>query len=192
MLRGKRVAGSGDVAGRVRVLRRSEEIDAFEEGEVLVARFTDPTWTPVFPKARGIITEVGGWLSHAAIQAREYDIPCIVGAAGALDAVQTGDLVCLHTDGSVECFDERRFETRTVVSISVTVSRERETLHAQLGDVSSRGAMLLVPGHKLELGEDVRLAYAGVQQPLEATVVRNGTPGVYGLRFQAAVELLVA
>lgn len=100
-LHGKRVAGTDDVVGRVRVLRNASEIDSFEPGEILVARFTDPSWAPVFPLAAGLVTEVGGWLSHAAIQAREYGLAAIVDARGAMRALRTGDVVRLGLDGSV-------------------------------------------------------------------------------------------
>jgi YidC/Oxa1 family membrane protein insertase len=187
-LAGTRVAGRGEVTGRARVLRDSAEIDSFKKGEILVARFTDPTWMPVFPMARGIVTEVGGWLSHAAIQAREYDINAIVGARGALDSIATGDLVCLRADGSIERLSERRTEMRIRVNAPVTVNREKETLHAHLGDVSVRGALLLVAGHTLEIGEDLELQSAATPTPLQATIVRNGVPGIYGLVFRDEVD----
>ena len=59
-----------------------------KRGEILVARMTDPTWYPLFAQAGGIITEVGGWLSHAAIVAREYDLPAIVGVNGVCQRLQ--------------------------------------------------------------------------------------------------------
>jgi phosphohistidine swiveling domain-containing protein len=101
-LGGKRVAGATEVIGRVRVVERVEDLESFVAGEVLVTRFTDPTWSTVFPIAGGLITEVGGWLSHAAIQAREYGLACIVDVAGAVGALETGDLVRLSLDGRVE------------------------------------------------------------------------------------------
>jgi phosphohistidine swiveling domain-containing protein len=188
-LRGTRVSGGGDVTGRVRVLRRAEEIDEFEKGEILVARFTDPTWTSVFPLARGIVTEIGGWLSHAAIQAREYDITGIVGVVGALDALSSGELVCLRADGSVERLGNRRTEIRVPVSLGVDVRRPTETVSARLADVSFHGALLHVAGRTLSVGEEVGIdAPAPDVAPLSATVVRNGTPGVYGLRFQRTLD----
>ena len=105
---GKRVAGEQTVTARVRVIVDVSGIDEFEEGEILVARMTDPTWYPLFAKARGIVTEIGGWLSHAAIVAREYDLPAIVGVGGACRTLATGDVVTLHPDGSVERVEERR------------------------------------------------------------------------------------
>ena len=189
-LRGTRVSGGGDITGRVRILRRAEEIDEFREGEILVARFTDPTWTSVFPLARGIVTEIGGWLSHAAIQAREYDITGIVGVAGALDALSNGELVCLRADGSVERLGNRRTEVRVPVSLGVDVRRPNEIVSARLADLSLHGALLHVTGKSLTVGEEI-----GIDAPttgiasLSARIVRNGTPGVYGLRFQRTLDV---
>jgi phosphohistidine swiveling domain-containing protein len=187
-LRGTRVAGKGDVIGRARVLRRAEEIDSFRKGEILVARFTDPTWTSVFPLARGIVTEVGGWLSHAAIQAREYGITGIVGAEGALDALRNGDLVSLRADGTIDRFDERRLEHRAPISVRIDLRRASETVHAHLGDVSHRGALLLVPERQLTIGERVDLDIPAISGPVEATVIRNGLPGIYGLRLERELD----
>lgn len=192
VLCGTRVSGRGDVTGRARVLRGSEEIEAFQKGEILVARFTDPTWMPVFPLAGGIVTEVGGWLSHAAIQAREYDINAVVGARGALDAISTGDLVCLRADGSIERLSDRRTETRIAVHVQVTVNREKESLQAHLGDLSQRGALLLVSGHSLDIGEDLDVSSSTELDSFQATIVRNGTPGAYGLTFRRHVDRDVA
>ena len=109
-LSGKRVAGDQEVTGQVRVITDVSEIDAFKPGEILVARMTDPTWYPLFSRASGIVTEVGGWLSHAAIVAREFDLPAIVGVSGICQCLQTGDLVTLKLDGSIEKAAERRQE----------------------------------------------------------------------------------
>jgi len=183
LLRGLRVSGGGEVVGRARVLTLSEEIDQFQDGEVLVARFTDPTWTPIFPRARGIVTEVGGWLSHAAIQARECEVTAIVGVAGALSSLRTGDLVALRTDGSVERLEERRVETRYPSGTAIELRREQEALAAELADVSLHGGLVHVPGQSLEIGESISIRCTRVGRDFEATVVRNGIPGVYGVRF---------
>ena len=107
-LSGKRVAGDQEVIGRVRVITDIDQIHTFEEGEILVARMTDPTWYPLFSQARGIVTEVGGWLSHAAIVAREYDLPAIVGVTGVCQRLNQGDVVRLTVTGTVEVLEERR------------------------------------------------------------------------------------
>ena len=56
----------------------------------------------MFPRAGGIVTEIGGWLSHAAIVAREFNLTAIVGVSNACDRLQTGDLVRLGSDGRIE------------------------------------------------------------------------------------------
>lgn len=183
-LRGTRVAGCGDVSGRVRVLLRAEGIEDFRKGEILVARFTDPTWTSVFPLALGIVTEVGGWLSHAAILAREYGITGIVGADGALHSLRNGDLVNLRSDGTIELLGERRAEDRVPISVTVDLRRATETVHARLADLSHRGALILVPERQLTIGEKVDLDVPEIAGLLSATVVRNGLPGIYGVRFE--------
>lgn len=121
-LLGIRVAGSGEVVGPVRVLRTADDVSDLLPGEVLVARFTDPRWTPVFPRAAGVITEVGGWLSHAAILAREMGLPAIVGAPGATRVLRTGDVVRLTTSGRVDVL-VRREQVETVEAI-----RERQAV----------------------------------------------------------------
>ena len=107
-LAGLRVAGSGTRTGRVRVIDDPAGIDELEPGEILVARMTDPTWYPAFGRAGGIVTEIGGWLSHAAIVAREFDLPAVVGVDGACRRLHTGDIVTLGADGAVEVHPERR------------------------------------------------------------------------------------
>lgn len=105
---GTRVAGAEAVSGVVHVIRDESEVARFREGEILVARMTDPSWYPLFPLAKGIITEVGGWLSHAAIVAREYDLPATVGVDNATQHLRSGDIVKMHTDGTIERLSNRR------------------------------------------------------------------------------------
>ncbi len=107
-LSGKRVAGEQEVVGKVRVITDIDQIHTFKEGEILIARMTDPTWYPLFSQARGIVTEVGGWLSHAAIVAREYDLPAIVGVSGVCQRLNSGDVVRMSLSGSIEILEERR------------------------------------------------------------------------------------
>ncbi len=182
-VQGIRVSGRGGVTGRARVLRHPEEIAEFRDGEILVARFTDPTWMTVFPKAAGIVTEVGGWLSHAAIQAREYGLTGIVGAMGALDAISTGELVRLNVDGTVERIDERRKEYRQRAQVQVRVVRETGMAGGRLRDVSSGGALLIVEDAKLEIGEELSLEMEDGER-VGAKVVRNGIPHIYGIELE--------
>lgn len=84
---------SGVVVGSVRVLRSLAEAQEFQSGEILVTVYTDPGWTPVLARAGGVITEVGGVLSHAAVIGREYGIPAVLNLAGATIKLKTGDRV---------------------------------------------------------------------------------------------------
>ncbi len=188
-LKGIRVSGSGGVCGRARVLRHAGEIDALLPGEILVARFTDPAWTPVFPRCGGIVTEVGGWLSHAAILAREHGITAIVGAGAALDSVCSGDLLRLGEDGSVQLFSDRRLERRSSLRLDVLVSGSGAEFRGELSDLSRFGARLNLSSGSLGVGQRYQLdAHDG--RPIgEAQVVRNGTPGLYGLSFEQPLVL---
>lgn len=84
---------SGRVEGTVRVLNRPEEGNQLQSGEILVASTTNVGWTPLFPRAAAIITDVGAPLSHAAIVARELGIPAVVGCGNATTRLRTGDRV---------------------------------------------------------------------------------------------------
>lgn len=87
-------AGSaGRIEGVVRRLDRSEEGDQLQKGEILVTSQTDIAWTPLFPRAAAIVTDVGAPLSHAAIVARELGIPAVVGCGNATMRLHTGDRV---------------------------------------------------------------------------------------------------
>jgi pyruvate,water dikinase len=83
----------GRVEGRVRVLDGPDQGDQFHKGEILVAVTTNVGWTPLFPRAAAVITDVGAPLSHAAIVARELGIPAVVGTTSATTLLRTGDRV---------------------------------------------------------------------------------------------------
>jgi rifampicin phosphotransferase len=89
---------AGVVEGRVRVLFSPEEGDQLLPGEILVTTVTNVGWTPLFPRAAAVVTDVGAPLSHAAIVARELGIPAVVGCGNATMRLRTGDLV--RVDGS--------------------------------------------------------------------------------------------
>jgi pyruvate,water dikinase len=87
--------GSKIVSGKVKVVPQVSEIKKFKKGEILVTRMTDPDWTSVMKRAKGIITEEGGRTCHAAIVSRELGIPCIVGASKATDLLKNNQPVTL-------------------------------------------------------------------------------------------------
>jgi pyruvate,water dikinase len=84
---------AGVVEGRIRRLTSLEEGAQLQPGEILVTVTTNVGWTPLFPRAAAIITDVGAPLSHAAIVARELGIPAVVGCGDATMRLETGDLV---------------------------------------------------------------------------------------------------
>lgn len=85
--------GAGAAAGQARLLSSPDEQDAFQDGEVLVTRMTDPDWLPVMRRASAIVTERGGRTSHAAIVSRELGLPAVTGAPGAMAAIENGGAV---------------------------------------------------------------------------------------------------
>lgn len=96
-------AASGVVQGRARVLAGEDELDALEPGEILVVHTTDVGWTPLFLVAAGVVTELGGPLSHAAVVAREFGIPSVVNVPDVTRVLRTGDTVRVDGDrGTVE------------------------------------------------------------------------------------------
>ncbi len=100
---------AGCVEGRVRVLDGPEQGDQLQPGEILVAVTTNVGWTPLFPRAAAIVTDVGAPLSHAAIVARELGIPAVVGCGSATTRLRSGDRVRVDGGrGTVEILGEAR------------------------------------------------------------------------------------
>ncbi|QIP17390.1 phosphoenolpyruvate synthase [Spirosoma aureum] len=93
---------SGVIEGRARVIVNMEDAD-LEEGDILVTAFTDPSWTPLFVSIKGLITEVGGLMTHGAVIAREYGLPAVVGVENATKLIKDGQRIRVNgTDGYVE------------------------------------------------------------------------------------------
>jgi pyruvate,water dikinase len=83
-------ASPGRVKGKVKVLLSPQEASKMEKGDILVVRDTNPTYTLALLRASGVITEIGGRLSHAAIVAREFGIPCVVNTGNATKVLKDG------------------------------------------------------------------------------------------------------
>jgi pyruvate,water dikinase len=93
---------SGMVEGRARVILDLAEAD-LEPGDILVTAYTDPSWTPVFLAVEGLVTEVGGVMTHGAVIAREYGLPAVVGVENATRLIEDGQRIRLNgTQGYVE------------------------------------------------------------------------------------------
>jgi pyruvate,water dikinase len=94
-------ASPGVVEGIARVVRDVNEIGTVQQGEVLVCPVTAPSWAPVFPKISAAVSDIGGMMSHAAIIAREYGLPAVVGTGHATKRIKTGDRVRVDGDNGV-------------------------------------------------------------------------------------------
>jgi pyruvate,water dikinase len=93
---------SGSFEGRARVILNMEDAD-LEDGDILVTSYTDPSWTPLFVSIKGLITEVGGLMTHGAVIAREYGLPAVVGVENATKLIKDGQRIRVHgTEGYVE------------------------------------------------------------------------------------------
>ncbi|MGI5161545.1 rifamycin-inactivating phosphotransferase [Microbispora sp. CA-102843] len=93
---------AGTVEGRARVVMDMAQAD-LETGDILVTAYTDPSWTPLFVAAAGLVTEVGGLMTHGAVIAREYGLPAVVGVEQATRLIRDGQRIRVHgTDGYVE------------------------------------------------------------------------------------------
>jgi pyruvate,water dikinase len=93
---------AGIVEGRARVILDMAEAD-LEPGDILVTAYTDPSWTPLFLAIKGLVTEVGGLMTHGAVIAREYGLPAVVGVEHATRLIRDGQRIRVHaTHGYVE------------------------------------------------------------------------------------------
>jgi pyruvate,water dikinase len=96
------IAGSpGVVEGAARVIFDVEQLTDVQDGEILVAPFTSTSWTPVFGRIAGAVTDAGGVMCHAAIIAREYGLPAVLGTATATKHITSGDVIRVDADNGV-------------------------------------------------------------------------------------------
>jgi len=94
----------GRVEGIARVIESLDHIDRLEPDDILVTDHTDPGWTPVFATIKGLITNTGGLISHAAIVAREYGLPAVVNVANATSSIKDGQRILLDADSGTVRF----------------------------------------------------------------------------------------
>ena len=93
---------AGTIEGRARVIFDPAKAN-LEPGDILVTPFTDPSWTPLFVAIAGLVTEVGGLMTHGAVIAREYGIPAVVGVEHATRLIKDGQRIRVYgTHGYVE------------------------------------------------------------------------------------------
>ncbi|MBO0834732.1 MAG: PEP-utilizing protein mobile subunit [Actinobacteria bacterium] len=94
-------ASPGVVEGVARVLHSVNEIGQVKDGEILVCAVTAPSWAPVFGKIKAAVSDIGGTMSHAAIVAREYGMPAVVGTGHATKRIKTGQMVRVDGDRGI-------------------------------------------------------------------------------------------
>ena len=104
----------GIVTGPARVILRADDHEQVLAGEILIAPFTDPAWSPYFITAAGVVMEQGGILSHGSIVAREYGLPAVTNVASATRVIRTGDLV--QVDGNRGCVSVLKRRTEAPVA----------------------------------------------------------------------------
>jgi rifampicin phosphotransferase len=91
-------ASPGRATGTARVIHGPEEFEHMRPGDILVAKITTPAWTPLFALASGVVTDVGGPLSHSSIVAREYHIPAVLGTGVATERLRSGQRITVDGD----------------------------------------------------------------------------------------------
>ena len=102
------IVGSPGVAeGLARVILDVEQLADVQDGEILVAPFTSTSWTPVFARIAGAVTDIGGVMCHAAIIAREYGLPAVLGTGSATKRITTGDRIRVDADNGIVLIIDR-------------------------------------------------------------------------------------
>jgi pyruvate,water dikinase len=86
-------ASSGVVEGTARIIKSVDEISRLKAGDILVCQITNPTWVPIFQTIAATVSDIGGSMSHAAIVAREYGLPAVVGTGNATSRIKDGQRI---------------------------------------------------------------------------------------------------
>jgi len=100
-------ASPGRVAGIARVIHDPGEFNQMQPNDILVAKITTPAWTPLFALASGVVTDVGGILSHGSIVAREYHIPAVLGTGVATERIHSGQRITVDGDGGIVTMEKK-------------------------------------------------------------------------------------
>ena len=152
-------------AGNVRVIRGTDDLQAFRPGEVLVASFTSPDWEPVMKTAGGIVTDRGGRTCHAAIVARELGVPAVVGCESATSTLRTGQHVTLSCAGGEigSVYDGAvPFEITRIPTSALELPRTHIMVNLGNPDLAFRTAMMPNAGVGLARMEFIISEHIGV------------------------------
>ena len=151
--------------GTVRVITKTEELNTFQPGEVLVASFTSPDWEPVMKTAGAIITDRGGRTCHAAIVARELGVPAVVGSESATTTLKTGQRVTVSCAGGEigQVYEgDVPFEVTTVPVSTMKMPRTHIMVNLGNPDLAFRSAMMPNEGVGLARMEFIINEHIGV------------------------------
>jgi pyruvate,water dikinase len=100
-------ASGGKVTGVARVMHGPDDFGRMQHGDILVAKLTTPAWTPLFAMASGIVTDIGGPLSHGSIVAREYGIPAVLGTGVATRRIRDGQTITVNGNEGIVTLNNR-------------------------------------------------------------------------------------
>ncbi|MFC9556335.1 PEP-utilizing enzyme [Rhodococcus sp. NPDC056960] len=100
-------ASSGVVEGRARLATDADDDDLFEDGDILVCRITNPSWTPLFTLVEAVVIDIGSTASHGAIVARELGVPCVINTGNGTRAIRTGDRIRVNGTAGIVTVLER-------------------------------------------------------------------------------------
>lgn len=137
-------ASKGIVEGTAKVIRSDSQVNEINRGDILVVYQTTAAFNTVFPLVKGVISQNGGILSHPAILAREYEIPCVVGCSGAMEKIKTG--MQIHLDGNegiVKIIPQSEHIEKKLKGLVCDYSgpmqgRNRNRVYNHLGEVTKR------------------------------------------------------
>ena len=167
--------GDAIAAGRAHVIRDPRELGRFRPGEVLVTESTDPDWEPVMKTAAAIVTERGGRTSHAAIVARELGLPALVGASGALAAIESDAPVtvsCAEGEVGVVYAGALPFHVEDVDPS--TIARTRTKIMLNVGNPERAMKLATLPGDGVGLAR-MEFVFAGWVGVHPLAITRYGT-----------------
>lgn len=91
----------GKITGRACVVKSFDEVSKIRAGDILITHSTDIAWSPYFPILSGVVTELGGLISHGAVVAREYGLPCIIGATNATAIIRDGEEIYMDASSGI-------------------------------------------------------------------------------------------
>jgi len=168
--------GRAIASGAVNVIHDASEISRFKPGQILVTRITDPDWEPIMKIAAGIITEVGGKTSHAAIVSRELHVPAIVGLADATRLLKSGKQVtidCTEETGKVWA-GKLKFEVKEHSIARLPVTKTKLYVNVGTPEIALELAQLPVDGVGVARQEFIINSYIG-EHPLAMIAQRRGS-----------------